>query len=83
VELGLSAHQLAAAAGVSQQAVISEAIAGIEERRDQDPALDAALEAMAQDLRRQLGIGLAVPAANDNDRRGDLRRTSSSRSLPT
>jgi chromosomal replication initiation ATPase DnaA len=52
VELELGQAETGRLLDMSQQA-ISQAVRAIEERRD-DTALDAAIDAMAQDLRRQV-----------------------------
>ncbi len=65
-DLEVSQHRLAAAAGMSQPGV-GYAVREIAERRDEDAALDAALDLMGRELRRELGVGLAGEAGACND----------------
>lgn len=66
VELEIGQHELARVSGYLQR-TISNAVSTIEDRRD-DPALDAAIDMMADELRRRWRIpdDAAAGALNDN-----------------
>jgi hypothetical protein len=64
VELGVSHHELCRASGIPRQ-TIDDAAEDIGDRRDDDAALDRAIDQMGAELRRYFGM-LAAPAANDN-----------------
>jgi hypothetical protein len=65
IELGVGPCALAQVSGFARNTVAEQAET-IGDRRDKDAALDAAVDLMGRDLRRQAGMLAGPPPANDN-----------------